>query len=398
MGVIIAERVQSLVESATLKMAQLTRDLKAQGKEVISLSIGEPDFDTPMHIRKAAIEAIEAGNSHYTPVSGTIELREAICEKLKRDNSLHFSPDQIVVSTGAKQSIINVVLSLVNPGEEIILPAPYWVSYAAMAQIAEANVKEVFAGVDQEYKITPAQLENAITEKSRLLVFSNPSNPTGSVYSETELKDLATVLAKYPQLHVISDEIYEFIHFGEKPFSIGRVESIKERVITVNGCSKGYAMTGWRIGYIAATREIAKACDKLQGQYTSGTCSIAQKAAVAALNGTMLPTYEMRDKFKARRDMMISILETIPGMKVSKPEGAFYLFPDVSSFLGKQKDGKTIGNTEDLAMYLLEAAGTAVVTGDAFGAPGCIRISYAASESLLEKAAYRIKEALERLN
>lgn len=394
----LATRITSLAESATIKMSQMARELRAQGHDIVDLSLGEPDFDTPQHIRDAAIEAVKEGFTHYTPVPGILELRKAISDKFKRDNNLDYSADQIVVSTGAKQSLINVFLAVLNPGDEVIIPSPYWVSYAAMAQIAEATMVNVTAGIDQDFKITPEQLEAAITDKTRMLVFSSPCNPSGSVYTADELEGLAKVVAKYPDIVIVADEIYEYITFAGKHVSIAAFPFIKDQVVTVNGCSKGYAMTGWRIGYIGAPLAIAKACTKLQGQYTSGTCSIAQKAAVAALAGDQAPTKAMRDTFLIRRDLILELLAEVPGIQTNTPPGAFYVFPDVSSYFGKSFNGEVIANADDLAMYLLKEAHISLVTGSAFGTDECVRISYATSEANIREAVSRIKKALAALS
>lgn len=393
----LSRRISELHESATIKMAQLARELKSQGKDIISLSLGEPDFDTPQHIKDAAKKAIDDGYTAYPPVPGYTELREAISQKFKKENNLDYSPEQIVVSTGAKQSLINVVLCLADPGDEIIIPEPYWVSYAAMAQLSEAKMVNISTSIEADFKITPEQLENAITDKSKLFIFSSPCNPTGSVYSREELAALVEVFKKYPQVYIISDEIYEYINFGGEHQSIGSFPEIADRVITVNGFSKGFAMTGWRVGYIGAPLWIAKACTKMQGQYTSGACSIAQKAAEAAIKSGAEASKEMKAAFEKRRDMLIELLEEIPGLKVNRPKGAFYIFPDVSSFFGKSVDGEILENADDLCMYLLREANVSVVTGSAFGAPECMRISYAASEEELRKAVALIKAALAKL-
>ncbi|MEX0811105.1 MAG: pyridoxal phosphate-dependent aminotransferase [Chitinophagales bacterium] len=393
----LSRRISELHESATIKMAQLARELKTQGKDIISLSLGEPDFDTPQHIKDAAKKAIDDGYTSYPPVPGYTELRQAISEKFKRENKLDYAAEQIVVSTGAKQSLINVVLCLANPGDEIIIPEPYWVSYAAMAQLAEAKMVNISTNIDADFKITAEQLENAITDKSKLFMFSSPCNPTGSVYSRNELAALVEVFKKYPQLYIISDEIYEYINFEAGHESIGTFPEIADRVITVNGFSKGFAMTGWRVGYIGAPLWIAKACTKMQGQYTSGACSIAQKAAEAAIKSGADASKEMKAAFQRRRDMLIELLEAMPGLKVNRPKGAFYIFPDVSAFFGKSYDGEKIKDADDLCMYLLKEANVSLVTGSAFGAPNCLRISYAASEQDLRKAMSLIKDALGKL-
>jgi len=394
----LSKRIQQLSESATIAMAQRSRELKAQGKDVISLSLGEPDFHTPDFIKEAAKKAIDENYTTYTPVPGFLELREAISRKFKRDNQLDYSPEQIVVSTGAKQSIANVMLCLVDPGEEVILPAPYWVSYMEIAKMAEGTPKVISAGIEQDFKITAEQLEEAISDKSRLMIYSSPSNPTGSIYSEEELAALAKVIAKHKDFYVISDEIYEYINFTGKHHSLAQFDEIKDQVITVNGLSKGFAMTGWRCGYIGAPEWIAKACNKMQGQVTSGTCSITQRAAIAALEADPeVVTKEMRTAFMKRRDMVAERLESIEGVIVNRPPGAFYLFPDLSAFFGKSFNGNVISDSHDLSMYLLNEALVATVGGDAFGSPNCIRLSIATSEKQLEVAMDRITNALSQL-
>lgn len=395
---ILSERINRMSESATIKMAQLGRELKAKGKDIINLSLGEPDFDTPEHIKLAGIKAINEGYTHYSPVPGYPELRKAICEKLKRDNGLAYSPEQIVVSTGAKQSIINVVLSIVNPGDEVIVPSPYWVSYAAMVQLADATMVNIPTSVETDFKFTAGQLEKAITPKTRMIIYSSPCNPTGTVFTKDDLEAYARVLAKHPNIYIISDEIYEYITYGGKHESIAQFERIKDRVIVVNGCSKGFAMTGWRLGYIAAPQWIAKACDKMQGQFTSGTCSIAQKAAETAVSSDLAPTFRMRDAFKKRRDLIISLLKAVPGVRVNNPLGAFYVFPDVSFYFGKTYDGDLIKDSDDFTMFLLKAANISTVGGKSFGDDNCIRLSYACSEENLRKAVERIKNAVELLS
>ncbi|HPS45560.1 MAG TPA: pyridoxal phosphate-dependent aminotransferase [Bacteroidales bacterium] len=394
----ISNRIHLLSESETLAMARMSRELKAQGYDVISLSLGEPDFNTPDHIKKAANNAIEQNFTFYPPVNGYLDLREAICQKLKKDNQLNFHPDQIVVSTGAKQSIANVVLSLVNPEEEVIIPAPYWVSYKEIIKLAEAKAVYVNADIKNDFKITPQQLEKAITPKTKLFIFSSPCNPTGSVYSKEELKALSLVFEKHKNVYIISDEIYEHINFGGKHESIAQFEEIRERVIIINGVSKAFAMTGWRIGYLAASLEIAKACNKLQGQITSGTCSIAQKASIAALTGEMDSVKKMLVSFQERRDLVVKLLKEIPGIKTNNPQGAFYVFPDVSSYFGKSDGTNIIKNAPELCDYLLKKVFVALVPGDAFGDPNCIRISYATSNNLLIEAIKRIKNALSELH
>ncbi len=393
----ISERLANVNESATLAMSQKSRELQAEGHDVINLSIGQPDFNTPEHIKEAAKKAIDENYSKYTPVPGFPILREAVCTKFKRDNNLDFKPGQIVVSNGAKQSIANIILALTGPGDEVIIPAPYWVSYIEIVNLAQAQSVVVEAGLDQNFKITPQQLENAITPKTKLFVFSSPSNPTGSLYTKDELKALAAVFEKYPQVIIVSDEIYELITFEGKHESIAQFDAIKERVVVVNGVSKGYAMTGWRIGYIAGPQWIADACNKLQGQYTSGACAISQMASVAALTGPQEPSVMMKESFLKRRDLVVKLAREIEGMKVNVPQGAFYLFPEVDAFFGKSFEDYTINNASDLAMYLLEVAHVATVTGEAFGSHKCLRFSYATSEDLLIEAMQRIKKALAQL-
>ncbi len=390
----LSDRIVNLNESDTLKMAALARQLQSKGIKVINLSLGEPDFDTPHHIKAAAKQAIDDNYSHYTPVSGYLDVRQAIVQKLKRDNGLDYTPEQIVISTGAKQSIANVVLCLVNPGEEVLLPSPYWVSYAAQVELAEGIATEVKATLANGFKITPQQLAQAIKPHTKLIIFSSPCNPTGAVYSKEELQALATVIAQHDNLYVVADEIYEYINYVGKHESLAQFDFIKDRVITVNGLSKGFAMTGWRLGYIAAPLPIAKACDKMQGQFTSATCSITQRAAIAALLGDLTPTYAMRDAFKKRRDLILELLNDIPGFITDVPDGAFYVFPDVSYYLGKTDGETTIQNVDDLSMYLLNKAHVSTVNGMAFGDDKCIRISYATSEENIKEACRRMKEAL----
>jgi aspartate aminotransferase len=399
MNQFLSQRITEMQESATLKMAKISRELKAQGHDVIDLSIGEPDFDTPAHINKAAKEAIDHGYTHYTPVSGYPELRKAIATKLKRDNNLDYTPDQIVTSTGAKQSIANVVLSLVNPGDEVLLPAPYWVSYSAIADLAEGKSIEVYASIENDFKVTPDQLEKHIGPKTKLIIFSSPCNPTGSVYSREELAALAKMIAKYPNVFVICDEIYEYINYTGQPHtSLAQFPEVKDQVITVNGFSKGFAMTGWRLGYIAAPLWIAQACDKMQGQITSAPCSITQMAGVAACLGDMQPTYDMVTEFRRRRDMVYKMLNEIPGIKTNLPDGAFYFFFDVSNFFGKSYNGFTVNNPEDMSAFLLKEGLIALVNGEAFGDKKCLRLSYAASEEKLIAVCTRLKEAAAKLS
>jgi aspartate aminotransferase len=390
----LSNRINNLSTSQTLAMAAKARELKAQGKDIISLSLGEPDFNTPDFIKEAAIQAIHDNYSTYSPVDGYVELKEAICRKFKRDNNLDYKPSQIVVSTGAKQSLYNLCQVLLNPGDECILPAPYWVSYAEMVKMAEANPVEVPTSIESDFKITPAQLEAAITPKTKLIMFSSPCNPSGSVYNEAELTALARVLDNYPDIYVVSDEIYEHINFSGNFCSIATIPGMYDKTITVNGVAKAFAMTGWRIGYIGGPEFIAKACTKMQGQVTSGANSIAQRATITAVDADPAVLKDMVAAFHSRRDLVVGLLKEIPGVKINVPEGAFYVFPDVSSFFGKTLNGVEIKDADDLSMYLLEHANVATVTGDAFGNPDCIRFSYATSEDILTEALRRIKEAL----
>lgn len=395
----VSDRLMALSESETLAMARRTRELTAKGHHVVSLSLGEPDYDTPEFIKQAAKAAIDENYSHYPPVAGFQELREAISRKFKRDNNLNYSPSQIVVSTGAKQSIANVVMSLINPGDEVLLPAPYWVSYIEIIKLAGGVPKIIYAGIDQDYKISPQQLESNISSASRLMIFSSPCNPTGSVYSQDELRALAGIIQKYPDLYVISDEIYEHIRFGIPHFSLAAVEGMADRTITVNGLSKGFAMTGWRLGFIGAPDWIASACDKFQGQITSGACSITQRAAIAALDADPKIIAPMVEGFTKRRALMLDLLRQIDGIRVNEPEGAFYFFPDVSSYYGKKTpDGNIIQNSIDLSMYLLNHAHLALVAGSAFGCNNSVRLSYATSEDVLTEAVKRLKSGLEKLS
>jgi aspartate aminotransferase len=390
----LSDRIKSLPISQTLAMAAKARELRAEGKDIIGLSLGEPDFNTPDFIKDAAIEAINQNYNSYSPVDGYVELKEAICVKFKRDNDLEYKPNQIVVSTGAKQSIANVAQVLLNPGDEVLLPAPYWVSYSAIAILSEATYVEIPSSIENDFKITPEQLEAAITPKTKMIFFNSPNNPSGTIYSEAEYRALAVVLEKHPQIYVLSDEIYEHINYNCKPFSFAAIESMYNRTITVNGLAKAFAMTGWRIGYIGAPEWIAKACTKMQGQVTSGTNCIAQRAAITAVLAPVEKIQFMVDEFKTRRDIIIGLLREIDGFKVNVPEGAFYVFPDVSAFFGKTIDGVTIENAGDFSLFLLEKANVATVAGDAFGTPDCIRISYAASELQIREAIKRIKKAL----
>lgn len=393
----LSKRLDLLSESQTIGMSKLSRELREKGFDIINLSLGEPDFVTPEHIREAAKKAIDDGFTFYPPISGFAELRSAIASKFKRENNLDYTPEQIVVSTGAKQSIANVVLSLVDPGDEVLIPLPYWVSYIEIVKLAEGITVPIHAGIKTDFKISPEQLEKAITAKTKLFIFSSPCNPSGTVYTKEELKAFADVFAKHPHVYVLSDEIYEHINFLDKHQSIAQFDEIKDRVIIVNGVSKGYAMTGWRIGYIAAPKFIAAACDKIQGQFTSAASSISQKAAESALSGNDEPTQKMQAAFRRRRDLVLKMLKDIPGLMVNEPKGAFYVFPDVSSYFGKKDGEKTINDSSDLCMYLLHNAYVSTVTGGAFGSPNCIRISYAAADEKLIDAMTRIKDALAKL-
>jgi aspartate aminotransferase len=393
----LSDRVLRMKESATLKMAQLGREVKEQGHDVISLSLGEPDFDTPVHIKDAAKAALDQGETKYTPVPGTAALRQAVSDKFKRENDLHYAPAQIVVSTGAKQSLANLALAMLNEGDEVVILAPFWVSYSAIVEVAGGVPITVGAGIEDDYKVSAEAIEAAITGKTKFILFSSPCNPTGSVYTKDELAAIAKMLGKYPNVYVVADEIYEHINFTGKHASIGTMPEVKDRTITVNGFSKGFAMTGWRLGYIGAPLEIAKACTKLQGQSTSGANSIAQAAGAHALNTSLKPTEEMREAFEKRRELIIEGLGKIEGLKVNRPQGAFYIFPDVAAFFGKSNGEFTITTSDDLSEYLLMNAHVATVGGSSFGAPTCIRISYAASEEQLTEAVARIKKALEAL-
>jgi len=384
-------------EPETLKMAKLSRELRGQGVDVVDLSVGEPDFDTPDHIKESAKKAIDDNWSHYTPVPGYLDLRQAVCEKLKRDNNLDYKPEQIVTSTGAKQSLANTILALVDDGEEVIIPTPYWVTYSELVKIARGKVVEVHTSLESGFKITPAQLEAAITPKTKVFLFSSPCNPSGAVYGKKELEALAEVFRKHPQIAIISDEIYEYINYVGKHESIAQFSDLKDRIVIVNGLSKGFAMTGWRLGYIAAPVEIAKACEKLQGQFTSATNSITQKAAVTALTTDLKPSYAMVEEFTRRRKKTMELVSQVPGIKCFNPEGAFYIFPDISSYFGKSNGETTIRNSNDLCMYLLNTAHVSSVMGDAFGEPRCIRFSFANSMTNIEKAWRRIADALAKL-
>lgn len=394
----VSDRLKNMAESATIKMAQLARELKSQGHEVISLSLGEPDFDTPEHIKEAATKALKDGYTKYTPVPGLLELQEAIVTKFKRDNNLDFDRKQIVVSNGAKQSLANISLSLLNEGDEVIIFAPYWVSYKEIIKLSGAVPVYVHATIDNDFKITGSQLEAAITDKTRMVLFSSPCNPTGSVYTKADFEPLAEVLARYPKLLITSDEIYEYINFLDAGhYSIANFDSIKDRCIVVNGFSKGFSMTGWRLGYMAAPLWVAQACAKMQGQFTSGANAFGQKAAVDALLGDMAPRLAMNETFRKRRDLLIGLLKNIDGFKVNFPEGAFYVFPNISALYGKSVDGKIISNSADFCEYILYTAHVAIVAGSAFGADDCVRIAYSASEEQLEEAIRRIKKAVAAL-
>ena len=390
----LSNRINSLPASATLAMAAKARELKNNGVDIIGLSLGEPDFNTPEFIKDAAIQAVKDNYNSYSPVDGYADLKEAICTKFKRDNGLNYQPSQIVVSTGAKQSIANVCMVLLDPGDEVLLPAPYWVSYSAIATLAEAKSIIIPSSIETDFKITPEQLEKAITPKTKLVMFNSPNNPSGIIYTEEEYRSLGAVLEKYPDIYILSDEIYEHINYGTPHFSIAAIPELYDRTITVNGVAKAFAMTGWRIGYIGGPEWIAKACNKMQGQITSGANCIAQRATIAAVSASTDQIQYMVDEFNNRRNLILGLLAEIPGLKLNAPQGAFYVFPDVSSYFGKTIKGKTIENANDFALLLLEEAHVATVTGEAFGNPDCIRISYAASQDEIKKAVQRIKSAL----
>lgn len=394
----LADRINALEESSTLAMTKKARELAAQGHNVISLSVGEPDFKTPAHICEAAKKAIDDGFHGYSPVAGYPDLRKAIADKFARDNNIHWKPENIVVSTGAKHSLANSIQVLVNPGDEVIIFSPYWVSYSEMVKLAEGKAVVVDGSFENNFKVTPAQFEAAITDRTRVVMYASPNNPTGSIYSEAELRALADVVARHENLYVLADEIYEYINFTpEGHFSIGSIPGIAERVITVNGVAKGFAMTGWRIGYIGAAKWIADGVEKLQGQVTSGTNSIAQKATVAALTGTLEPTHEMTRAYQRRRDLVVKLLQEVPGFRTNVPEGAFYAFPDISYYYGKSDGTTTIDNSDDFAAWLLNTAHVSTVAGSGFGAPNCLRISTAASDEKLAEAVERIKNAVKTL-
>ena len=394
----LSERINVMQESQTIGMAKKARALAAQGHDVINLSFGEPDFQTPQYIKDAAKRALDEGFTFYTPVPGYLELRQAICDKFRRDNQLDYQPTQIVVSTGAKQSLANAVLSLVNPGDEVIIFAPYWVSYAEMVKLAEGVPVVLVGSLENDYKVTAAELEAAITPRTKVLMYSSPCNPTGSVFSREELGEIAAVLARHPAVFALADEIYEYINFVGEHVSLAQFAEVKDQVITVNGFSKGYAMTGWRLGYLAARAEVAAACEKIQSQITSGTCSITQRAGIAALEGGRASADEMVTAYRRRRDLVLGLLAEVPGLKTPTPSGAFYVFPDVSAYFGRPApDGSVIQDSADLAMYLLNDAHVAAVSGDAFGAPQCLRLSTAASDDKLTEACQRIKMSLAKL-
>lgn len=395
----LSNRIASLAESATLAMAAKAREYKARGIEIISLSLGEPDFKTPKHIQEGAKKAIDEGKYFsYPPVNGYLDLREAICEKLRRDNNLSYQPENIVVSNGAKQSIANVFFSLLNPGDEVIVYSPFWVSYSALIQLAEGKPVYISGTIENDFKANAQQLKAAITDKTKAVIFSSPCNPTGAVFTAEEFDEMASVLKEHPNIYVIADEIYEYINYTGKHASIAAADGMFDRTITVNGFAKGFAMTGWRVGYIAAPTWIAKGCNKMQGQITSANCSIAQRAALTALTEDFAPTHAMKDAYLKRRDMVFELLQDIPGVKANMPKGAFYFFPDISSYFGKSDGENTINNASELCMYLLDHARVSLVTGEAFGDPKCVRLSYAASEEDLKEALKRIKEVLAKLN
>lgn len=394
----LSSRLNRFNEPETLKMAKLGRELRSKGVDVIDLSLGEPDFDTPEHIKESAKKAIDENWSHYTPVAGYADLREAVCKKLKRDNNLDYKPENIIVSTGAKQSLANVIMAIIDTDDEVIIPTPFWVTYSELVRLAEGKPVFIQSTIESDYKISPGQLEAAITPKTKLFLFSSPCNPSGAVYSKKELEALAEVFRKHPEILIISDEIYEYINYSGKHESIAQFDDLKDRVIIVNGLSKGFAMTGWRLGYIAAHPTIVKGCEKLQGQFTSGTNSIAQRAAIDALVGDLGPSVKMAEEFTGRRKKMLELLAGIPGIKCSEPDGAFYVFPVVKEYFGKKNGNEVLKNADDLCMYLLNTAHVSTVTGSAFGEPTCIRLSFANSMKNIETGLARIKEALSKLN
>lgn len=393
----LSTRLDLFAEPETLKMAKLGRELRAKGIDVIDLSLGEPDFDTPDHIKEALKKAVDDNYSHYTPVAGYPDLREAVCTKLKRDNNLDYKPENILVSTGAKQSLANVVMAIVSKGDDVVIPTPYWVTYSEIVKLAEGKVTLVSTSIENKYKLTAAELDAAIKPETRLFIFSSPCNPSGSVYSKEELAALAEVFRKYPDVFIISDEIYEYINFVGKHESIAQFEDLKDRIIIINGLSKGYAMTGYRLGYIAAHPDVIKACEKLQGQYTSGTNAVTQRGAIAALTGDLKPSEEMNKEFGRRRERMLELIKAIPGIQIAEPDGAFYVFPVVTAYFGKKNGEEVIKDADDLCMYLLNTAHVSTVTGRAFGEPTCIRISFANSMQKIEDAMGRISAALAKL-
>lgn len=394
----LSSRLDLFAEPETLKMAKLGRELRAKGIDVIDLSLGEPDFDTPDHIKSALKKAVDDNYSHYTPVAGYPDLREAVCTKLKRDNNLEYKPENILVSTGAKQSLANVVMAIVNKGDDVVIPTPYWVTYSEIVKLAEGKVTLVRTSIENKYKLTAEELEAALTPTTSLFIFSSPCNPSGSVYTKDELAALAGVFRKFPNVFIISDEIYEYINFVGKHESIAQFEDLKDRIIIINGLSKGYAMTGYRLGYIAAHPDVIKACEKLQGQYTSGTNAVTQRGAIAALTGDLAPSIEMNKEFGRRRERMLGLLKAIPGIQIAEPDGAFYVFPVVTAYFGKKNGEELIKDADDLCMYLLNTAHVSTVTGRAFGEPTCIRISFANSMQKIEDAMARITAALANLS
>ncbi|MEY4629042.1 MAG: hypothetical protein RLZZ595_1368 [Bacteroidota bacterium] len=393
----LSSRLDLFAEPETLKMAKLGRELRAKGIDVIDLSLGEPDFDTPEHIKEALKKAVDDNYSHYTPVAGYPDLREAVCTKLKRDNNLDYKPENILVSTGAKQSLANVVMAVVSKGDDVVIPTPYWVTYSEIVKLAEGKVTLVRTSIENKYKLTAAELEAALKPETRLFIFSSPCNPSGSVYTKEELAALAEVFKKHPDVFIISDEIYEYINFVGKHESIAQFEELKDRIIIINGLSKGYAMTGYRLGYIAAHPDVIKACEKLQGQYTSGANAVTQRGAIEALTGDLRPSVEMNKEFGRRRERMLQLLKAIPGIQIAEPDGAFYVFPVVTAYFGKKNGEEVLKDADDLCMYLLNTAHVSTVTGRAFGEPTCIRISFANSMEKIEAAMQRISDALSRL-
>jgi aspartate aminotransferase len=393
----LSSRLDLFAEPETLKMAKLGRELRAKGVDVIDLSLGEPDFDTPEHIKEALKKAVDDNYSHYTPVAGYPDLREAVCTKLKRDNNLDYKPENILVSTGAKQSLANVVMAILSKGDDVVIPTPYWVTYSEIVKLAEGKVTLVRTSIENKYKLTAAELEAALKPETRLFIFSSPCNPSGSVYTKEELSALAEVFKKHPDVFIISDEIYEYINFVGKHESIAQFEELKDRIIIINGLSKGYAMTGYRLGYIAAHPDVVKACEKLQGQYTSGANAVTQRGAIAALTGDLKPSEEMNVEFARRRERMLELLKAIPGVQIAEPDGAFYVFPVVTAYFGKKNGEEVLKDADDLCMYLLNTAHVSTVTGRAFGEPTCIRISFANSMEKIEDAMKRISDALAKL-